>query len=137
MPRDFMDIISRLEKADGPSRELDADIAHIDGVPCQSRRDRNGKSKGRQWMVDSFGGVQTWAGNPPAYTASLDAAISLTEKMLPEAGWQGGGNLPEEDGRIVAIFQLWFDDGVGGMSTHKVPAIALLLALFTALQEGK
>lgn len=71
------DLIARVEKASGSNSALDCEIAEAIGIRSRSRRTRGGVNKGREWFVDSHGGVETWAHHPPAFTASLDVAMSL------------------------------------------------------------
>ena len=73
----------RCEAATGPDRELDSLIGEAVGLTFRSRRTAGGKNKGREWLVDSHGGVESWSHHAPAHTASLDAAKSLYPK-LPE-----------------------------------------------------
>lgn len=99
------DLITRLESADGPSRELDAEIAVVCGIDI-------GRSKG----------------DPndhrlPAYTASIDAALTL----VPE-----GRHTEIEiwtDGRGRAEF-----NGVGTTcgAWGRTPALALAAAALKA-----
>lgn len=70
-------LISRLESATEGSRELDAEIAEYVGVRHRSRRTFDGKNKGREWLVDSHGGVETWSQDPPRFSRSIDAARAL------------------------------------------------------------
>lgn len=139
-------LIERLEKLEGPDREIDAEI--------------NGLSHGgRVHLVDLEDGVVVWEkpidgmwvrrilklSRVPRYTASLDAAVALVERVLP--GWSGvvdfGTESPirradlyspvkemgeDEYGNPVEIR----DDAGGEGST---PAIALLIAALRALSQ--
>lgn len=71
------ELIAALEKLTGPSREMDARIAAVAGIASRSRRDGRGKSKGREWLMDSHGGVETWSHHPPPFTSSIDIALTL------------------------------------------------------------
>lgn len=83
-----MTLIQRLEQAGEGSRELDAEIAEIVGIKHRTHRSSTGHSKGREWLVDTeSGGIEIWARSPPAYTTSLDAALTL----VPE-GWEWNVN---------------------------------------------
>lgn len=118
------DLISRLKKATGPDRGIDRDIAeHIVGTKYRSTQ------RGREWLDDSHGGVETWSRHPTPYTASIDAAIALTEKVLP--------------GAELEVTNLY---GVARVTLHDVESsfhgsdpcnrinTALLIALFRALE---
>lgn len=80
------DLIDRLEKLTGPCREVDAEIALHFGARHRSRRTGSGVNKGREWFVDSIGGVEGWSRHPPARTASIDAAVALSKAKVP--GWR-------------------------------------------------
>jgi hypothetical protein len=114
------DLIAKLETAPNGRGDLDADVAMAVGVPYRTRRNGQGKSKGREWFVDSIGGVQTWAQDPPAYTTSLDAALSL----VPE-GWcikalrEGDPTIPSQgnpDKQPSCQLRPLYDNGCGWMS---------------------
>lgn len=73
-------LAERCEKADGPDRELDGDIAAALGEhPCWAP-----KRSGRQPELFSDGGpglrARTWLA--PKYTDSYDAAMSLVPRWL-------------------------------------------------------
>jgi hypothetical protein len=61
---DLSDLIARVEKAEGPDRELDRDLA------------------------DAFGLSQGKLEHPERYSSSIDAAVSLAELVLPGWGWR-------------------------------------------------
>ena len=74
--------ILRLEQLEGPSREADADIYIALFIPAE-----------RVGRIDRLGGCVGWwpkdapyvsAIDVPAFTASLDAAVALVERVLPE-----------------------------------------------------
>ena len=69
---DLTALIERLEKADGPSRELDAAVCrYLVGSPADHWYGLHG-----DFITD---------GLAPAITASIDAAVALAERVLP--GW--------------------------------------------------
>ena len=111
----YADIIDRLEKADAPDRTID-------------------------WMIhvmDGLDGVGSY-GNHPAFTASLDAAIALLERMLPghfldigmRPGWRGKPVRPVAD-----IYDIDSSDADHMPLEGATPAIAVLAALFRVLAE--
>jgi len=79
---DLRELIARLEKLEGPSREVDCTIAlTLDGFEIDER--------GGYAYRDPDGNLNM-SGNAkdmlvPRYTASLDGAIALCERVLP--GW--------------------------------------------------
>lgn len=119
------DLIAKLEALDGPDREVDADIYIAFNIPME-----------RAGRIDRLGGCVGWwpkdapyesAVDVPRYTASLDAAIALVERVLP------GNHLRidiGDDGLHAAnIFGDWGDSHANASSS---PAIALLIALLRA-----
>ncbi len=54
------ELIAVLEKATGPSREVDAQIAIAVGIRYRTRKTGGGVSKGREWFEDGHGGVRRW-----------------------------------------------------------------------------
>lgn len=69
------DLIAALEAADGPSRELDAEIANLLGLTTSYW-------PGKEWEYRDGGEWRPL----PAYTTSLDAARSLSDWVLIHAG---------------------------------------------------
>lgn len=121
------DLISRLESAEAGSRELDAEIAALLGMPHGSREDVDIESRSI-WYTEEIAG---------AYTQSLDAAIDLVERLLPEWEWALGmdwavlkhGSIDLET--IELDPQAIFGIPKRGKST---PALALCIALLSAIQ---
>lgn len=113
---DYSDLIARLEKAEGRDRAIDADLI---------RTLAGGASE--HWY--SAWGTHVTDDTVPAVTASLDAAIALTEKVLP--GWFWG----------VAAWPSTFKSHVTTLMAsrveahHPTAAIALLIATLKALQS--
>lgn len=125
----FSDIIARLENATGPDRDLDRLIA---------------KETGAFEIIEAKN-----------YTASLDAAIALVERILPGWGWRVATCCVSDDAYVFPDFnspergQDLLDrlpvcpDGENEWSNFTDvdqrppgrPAIALLTALFIALEE--
>lgn len=87
-------LITRLAKLDGPDREVDWLIAdHFTEIPKHTIREigwdydwwRGPNEYSLKKAIDSEGRrIDTWS--PNAYTASVDAAIALAERVLP--GWK-------------------------------------------------
>lgn len=72
-------LLERVTAAVGPDRELDTDIC----VTLHQYSDDGYASFGRHYPVGYYVVQQ---GIASAYTASLDAALALVERVLPEAG---------------------------------------------------
>jgi hypothetical protein len=115
---DIKALIERLEKATGPDRELDAAIwaatlprdgVGIDGygLPDGAHYEYRPCEDGRVEMLVSLNGERgvTRANRPsPEYTASLDAAVALVEKVLPGWWWQIGSCHVSDDARLCPDF---------------------------------
>lgn len=138
------DLIERLEK-EGGSRELDAEVfaaTSADHTTYWSlKRYQTGHEEflrgcKRDGLVvgptgcGTIGSVRT-----PNLTTSLDAAIALCERVLPDPFWGLHTN------RVVANV---YHADVGTRQPHRtwlgsadIPATALCIALLRALEDGK
>jgi hypothetical protein len=125
-----------------PDREVDALIATTIGGYVYEKRDNDRKAW--YYPTDSGGWRQqlysAFSDKLPAYTASLDAAVALCERVLP--GWSGDidiGKPIADSGKVGARL---FPPGDGWQNYSGVgptPAIALLIAILTAKEarDGK
>ena len=116
MPRKFEDSIDRLEKAEGPSRELDYQV-----------------------LLELYGkGPSELSLKRGGPTQSFDEAADILDRMLPgyswtmDSGWQGCG--PQASIASPAPHMFWQSYRAGLEKNFANCAIALLLALFRALQ---
>ena len=95
------DLIKRLEAAEAGSRELDALLWKA----LHPRGEIAVKGAGRPGLVDWRCRVpgatiaNSWT-NPPAATTSLDAALSLAERLWPHVMWRIGHD--PDDGSLKA-----------------------------------
>lgn len=115
----YQDIISRLEKATGPDRELDADVFFALGG-------------------ERYGALLKWPGECvyfgvfPDFSASLDATIALIERVLP--GW--GYTFHKDDENTAT--SLWTPEGKAAEQHYQVQgntlSLSALAALFHALE---
>lgn len=108
-----MTLRNRLKALTAPCREVDAEIAVMFGV---------------QVTVMPLSGPHDAHGLPvPHYTASLDAAVDLVEREIPGWWWAlervGGEHWAYIGGDISYV---------EARRKHKLPAVALLLALLEA-----
>jgi len=124
------DLIARLEALTGPDMEVDWDI---------------GLNVGGMKSVRTFGMAGNWfdrcvdetslSVSMPDYTASIDAAVALCERVLP--GWRWGITQGTEDDDEVQG-NVWpettpFTAYLDSYGYHANPAIALLIAILKAL----
>jgi hypothetical protein len=119
-------LIERLKAASGPDRELDAEIAvAIGDYPENWNLTLPGYS------LEYF---MTWSNCAPAYTASLDAAMTLRDRdnwpllriqdLGPVMGWHALiGVIDTSDGECRPIVH---------QGEHATPALALVIACLMA-----
>lgn len=84
-----MTLIDRLSKLDGPDREVDAEIWLLN-TPGATRKWTEVKSSTNRWKPYTIDETRDETGRlvaVPTYTASIDAALALAERVLP--GWNG------------------------------------------------
>lgn len=134
------DLISRLEALGGPCRETDALIYIITDTDNRKVVWRDNKLLGVQknppygaYLLGTIAPNKVWTGvsgvtPTPAYTTSLDAATELCGKMLPDATANGIFGFKNQWEAIV----LHLHDRYAALHTY--PAIALLIAMFKALE---
>jgi hypothetical protein len=120
-----MALVDRLSKLDAPDREVDAEIYIRFNIPAE-RAGRIDYSNGMVgwWPKD---GPYVSAVTVPAYTASLDVTIDLTDRELP------GVDATIRTRHNVA----WLDGFRGRVCEGATPAIALLIALLRAKEASK
>jgi hypothetical protein len=128
---DLQELLSRVEKAEGPDRELDREI-------CLAARENVSTDplSGFVWRPNGGGG---WS-DVPDLTASLDAALALVERVLPGSYVELSGprkylHIPTPvPNRWKAYIATFNHDGdkTGWAAT---PALALLAALLRALMS--
>lgn len=133
----YAPVIERLEKADGPDRELDMLIFEASGKPLptkmlEQRLKLEWDSTERTYLFP-VGDDMRVRYEHPRYTASLDAAISLVDRKLP--GWRVDvvtGGVPRHVGSVSDPERDWSSQQSGG---HKSSAaIALLIAMLCVLE---
>lgn len=121
----------RLEKVTGPDREIDTDIAIMfKAIPKGFLICNEGDAFQRYIAQHDI--VEFW--QAPAYTASIDAAVSLVERIAPEYCWTVDSN-----GGLCSA-KLFHDGDEGedgwwdiGWHVGATPALAILRALVAAL----
>lgn len=112
----LLDLADRVEKAEGPDRELDAEIARTLDLLGTYRADFLG------W--DDVGHAIYRAG-PHHYTSSIDAALSLVPANMDYVIRR----------RFVHVFNM-VDERVDYEAYAPTPALALCAASLRALSEG-
>lgn len=146
---DLSAIRQRVESAGGPDRELDAVLwaLVIEGLEVvEFQNEILGQKDGYEIRLGTIdpGKVQRnftcYQSRIPHYTASLDAAIALVEKVLPGRSWsvrdQKESSFPRAVGAHAHIMAACGDDTLRGdfSAQAPTPALALCLALLKALE---
>lgn len=128
------DLIKRLEEAEAGSRELDALVFRRFGGPLP--KEFAGYGVELTWQADGSAtmpvGEMQVRYDPPAYTTSLDAALALAERVLPEWGWYAGGSRGEHCGRLDTPDGCDFEEAYAA-----TPALALCIAVLKATDTGR
>ncbi len=118
---DLTSLIEKLEKAEGPSRELDGDIHNtVLGTAYV-------------FAPHSVTGFLTSATNNgcpivAGYTSSIDAAVSLAGRVLP-------GHQVNVTRFTSTVARASIGNGWIAASTHRTPALAICLATLRAIQS--
>ena len=134
------ELIERLEKATGPDRDLDAalyvalckpkqypDDLRYYYLPSVSTDHMEMCAPGTYWLKERSGrSLQT----APAYTASLDAALALVERVLP--GWGYFLRHDSDSGYVAALVYPDAFRVTPGATNGANMATALCLALLRA-----
>ncbi|WP_273771739.1 hypothetical protein [Brucella intermedia] len=142
-------LITRLSKLDAPDREVDWLIAdHFDEIPKHTIREigwdydwwRGPNEYSLKKAIDSEGRrIDTWY--PNTYTASIDAAIALAERVLPGWKWRVGRTEVFPNGwAYVHKYDPSncdrIDEAACADGKAANPAIALLIALLRAKEAS-
>jgi hypothetical protein len=145
------ELLERVKAATGPDREIDGDLAEaFDDAPSHLPRVTD---VGRSWLWAEFVEPDSWeTWEAPEYTASIDAALALVERVVPGWCWRIGTchvsddawvapdwNDPAHSARLRAelgepVFGTLFDQGadVDRRPPGNLP-LAILEALLMAL----
>lgn len=121
-------LIERLTEAQGPDRELDAEIALLVGYRRKGAKSTSGISDGYVWAEP--GEQFSYGTRPPRYTESIDAALTL----LPDTAKECGVDVRLRGICTGYVSRNGVTDGSHWLveAEHKVPAIALCLAALRA-----
>lgn len=126
------DLLARVEKAEGPDRELDGALWLA--LECRPNHGQVFDPEYAPYLhVDPRGKEHpAIKEDAPPYTASLDAALALVERVLPGWDWV----LSSVDGHRASAEVTPPDWPVEALhyKTAKTPALALLAAMLKALE---
>ena len=119
----------RVIAATGADREIDT-VVWLTLTPGVTRRKTHVPHWKRPYDIDETRDETGLLIVVPAYTASLDAAVALVERCLPDAVWKVMTDYG--DLRRATVFRTC--DGVGhSQEDAETPPLALLAALLSAL----
>lgn len=132
-------LIEKLEQAEGPSREFDAELAvkfevspvglkHMKGLQIFSDPCCPHLIEVRLANNDLLGGYAA-----PPLTSSLDAAVALVERVLPRHRWVIANRTGPQVGGSASVYS---DDSLKSAEAS-TPALALCIALLKALEARK
>lgn len=129
---DLPALLSRLEAAEGPSRELDSEIVRVLCPSAVVTTYLASDDEDSVFHAQSLG--LSDRASVPAYTASLDAALALAERALPGWGWSITRKdkwswvcVNEPDATVEIV-----------RGEHTQPALALCIAIVKAkIQQAK
>lgn len=135
-------LLSRLQGLTAPDREVDGLIEIRFGLMPEDAVFARENVFGRevnQWHTGGFGSYQFHY--PEEYTASIDAAVALCERVLPGWSWcaikrpdTGIGYVHNNESVYTGIAATPNPKRRWHEFRHESPAIALLIAILTALE---
>lgn len=134
---DLSELIERVEKATGPDRELDTCL-WLKFTPGATRRVVHVKHahSPAEWDIDETREASGQLITVPAYTASLDAALALADRVLPGCWWMAAkGRLRASEPLYGARLFFGTDEAIGEAEHEQSAALAIVLALLKALSQ--
>lgn len=126
------ELLARVEKAEGPDRELDRDLARAFGW---TETDTGNDWRDVNWnRPDGFRLPIGTLAEPPFFTASLDAALALCERVLPGWSWMLRGASASGGQDFAKLWRPYqTPPGNDFDAFGKSPPLALLAAMLKAL----
>ena len=123
MTDELIELAERCEAADGPSRELDAEIALAIGYDVKYDRGND--------PTPYYEPIKEYSWQPVlAYTASLDSAMTLVPEALPFEVQRSSRGCKSE-----AFVWNGKEIGEGSSAVGSTPALALIAAALRARKE--
>jgi len=113
--KELAGLIERVEKATGPDGAID-DLLY--------------------WTLKQHPAKGPFA-RIPAYTASIDAAVALVERLLPGIFWVIGQGKTNSVEKLFGCQLLFGTEEIIGSGESDHAPLAILLALLKALQESQ
>lgn len=126
-------LFDRVRKATGADREIDAAIASL-LLGKAFKREPNGRTWRMGHKETRTRDAEPWVALP-AYTDSIDAALALTERVLPETVRTGFQQNPDKSWHAV-ILRVEPDEGDCPYAAAPTAPLAILAATLSALIEA-
>jgi hypothetical protein len=122
------DLLARVEGARGPDRELDRDLAEALYPELLTRERRVIQNDEFAWLLPAYGITRC-----ERYTASLDAALALVSRALPEANCLGVELVVDKWDGYVSRNNVQSGHWLCEANGKKTAPVAILAALLKAL----
>ncbi len=132
------ELLSRVEAATGPDRELDRDIWEAVTNECTHRETQFVYLENDERELECVNcgadtyGADKWSG----LTASLDASLALIGRVLPGCKWSAGSYSfidGHAGGEARIVLRNGFDSDADNEGCYETPTLALLAAMLKAL----
>lgn len=127
---DLHSVKGRIEGASGPDHRLDWDISAALVWPKEWNRKQNSSG---DWWFDDNETCKAAVKMHMEWTSSVDAALALVERLLPDHCWQVKKGFGYD--AYLWLHGRDYDEGIGipSGSSPVNPALAILSALIAAL----
>ena len=131
---DLAELLERVRAATGPDRSIDVAIAIAFPPEGEKRRELSDASTrcGQYWYSHKY---EEGSRSALEFTASIDAALALTERMLPGWSWKivGEPGAVYPHCAVVRNAATLSDVAEAFVASHRTPSLAILSALLAAL----
>jgi hypothetical protein len=124
------ELIERVEKLEGPDSGVDLALAVGIGGFAWERR---GPDR-REWLYPTGRDWFHRLDHAPRYTASLDAALGLVERVLPGL-YMWRVEFDDEPTPYPCEARVFAEGHIEGGASAKTPALTLILAMLRALSD--
>lgn len=126
------DLISRVEKAAGPDREIDGEVMRLTDPQNWAKACHRASMPSGAPEATILREAPWYA---PQYTASLDAVVALVERELPD--WDWGVETAQATNVVLYTGYVAQKMRLGPEAYGPTPTLALLLAFLRAKASGQ
>lgn len=136
--QELQNLLERVERAQGPDRELDTAIAFVTCFRPDEKHDRLGSfaaHEAKHGYAAAWIAHRPWHGDwsIPVYTTSIDAALALVQLVLPGSAYVLNAFRVATKPDDVWMFKCHLSDGCSGIADGRTQALAVCAALLKAL----